>query len=409
MEDVSNFDFSPIVFSDKAKEKVQRVAFQKWADSSFRGTLEISTGSGKTFIGLMAIKYLRDTNSSMSIVIVVPKKDLMQMWINEIKTHLPYLSSEIGRIGDGHNEDDKKIRVCIVNSIRDRYLYTNLIICDEFHKYGSIENLKFLEKSEFKHILGLSATMERSDNKHHELYKYAPHIFSYSQKEAIEDKVLCPYDLVNVSVRLDQDEYREHARLCTSIAELFREFNYDFKAVQSTIRKGGEEGERAANLMALFGQRRTMLLHNTSKINRAIDIVHTEGKKCIVFCEYIKTAEDIAKGLKVPSAIYHSKMKSKGKEEMLEGFRSGKYQVMISVKSLDEGTNIPDCEMAIIVGGSKVHRQTIQRLGRILRTSEGKESAKIYQLYIPDSKDESWLSDRMEVLSENAREVKWSM
>ena len=115
----------------------------------------------------------------------------------------------------------------------------------------------------------------------------------------------------------------------------------------------------------------------------------------------------ILKDKEIPHVTYHSKLKKIEKNQMLEKFKNGSANIMLSVKSLDEGTNIPDCSVAIVMAGSSVKRQTIQRLGRILRTSEGKELASIYQLYIPGTKDYDWFITRNKEITTSAKNVRW--
>ena len=80
---------------------------------------------------------------------------------------------------------------------------------------------------------------------------------------------------------------------------------------------------------------------------------------------------------------------------------------MIAVKALGEGTNVPNCEIAIICAGSGVKRQMIQRLGRILRIHKGKSKAKVYQLYVNDTVDFRWLEKRNSMISKNANLIRW--
>ena len=71
-----------------------------------------------------------------------------------------------------------------------------------------------------------------------------------------------------------------------------------------------------------------------------------------------------------------------------------------------EGVDVPDCELGIILGGTKIKRQMIQRLGRILRNRPGK-MARMYQVYIDGTKDLEWLNKRSTELANAAAKVTW--
>jgi superfamily II DNA or RNA helicase len=131
-----------------------------------------------------------------------------------------------------------------------------------------------------------------------------------------------------------------------------------------------------------------------------------------LFCELIETAEFInnylqTKGIK--TGIYHSKMKRDERKDLLTQFKDDKIRIMIAVRCLDEGINVPDANVGIVIAGSSVSRQTIQRLGRILRPKEGKQ-ARYYQFYVPNTKDEDWLHKRNQTIlpmAENVIYEKW--
>ena len=345
----------------------------------------------------------------MKVLIVVPTISLLYQWKNEIQKSLNIKEETIGIIGDGkHNEKD--ITIAVVNSIRYEFLKAKLLIIDEMHRYGSTENFRFLQTGQFDKILGLTATVKRQDGAHKDLFKHAPLIFKFGQKEAIDSELLSKFVLINKKIVLNPEENASFTQADNFIKQNFKIFDNKFQEVQAGIYGGGPTAAIAADLMRAFNRRRKVLLHAKDKVNEACNIIETEKKKTIVFCEYIMTADTIVKQLKkrgISAAKYHSKMKNGEKAQMLEDFKSSAYTVMVAVKALDEGTNVPDCEMEIIVAGTGVTRQMVQRLGRGLRTSEGKGHVKVYQLYIADTQDEKWMRKRNVTLSKNASEVRW--
>lgn len=409
-------DFSPIVFKDKNKEMIQREAYNKWLENDCRGTIEIGTGIGKTLIGIMAIHQ----KIPCKVIIVVPKIDLQEQWIQEINDQLgdyKSIQSHIGKIGAGYKDIQKNVKICVINSIRGwEGLEADLLIMDEIHRVGSVENIKFLQKGKFKAIMGLSATVERPDGSHREILKHAPMVYKYSQKEAIENNLLTEFELVNVSIKLTPEEISKYNKLCSYITHNFPRFNNNFNTVQRiSVCSSGLDCMIACDLMRAFNTRKQLLLNAKNRIIKTVELIidikqQRNTAKILVFTEFISAIDNVSKMLKdkgISHVKYHSKLRKKDKDEMLSKFKNGEADIMLSVKSLDEGTNVPDCDTAIIMSGSSVKRQVIQRLGRILRTAEGKELASVYQLYIPDTKDYDWFMARHRVIVSNAKKVRW--
>src|SRR6185503_637290 len=77
----------------------------------------------------------------------------------------------------------------------------------------------------------------------------------------------------------------------------------------------------------------------------------------------------------------------------IEGFRSGETPVLVSSQVLDEGFDVPDAEVAIVVGGSSSARRHVQRIGRVLRPREGKR-ARVYELAVSDSTEVKYVERR---------------
>jgi len=408
-------DFKPITFKDKKKEKVQREAYDAWASNNYKGIIENATGTGKSRIATMAVQQHIDKN----IVIVVPKIDIMEQIYDELLTQL---NIKAGRIGGGHSTiDDRtaKIKICIINSIRETKFDADLLIMDECHRIPSPHNIRFLQNGQFKKILGLTATAVRQDGAHTTLFKYAPIVFKFPQSIAIEEGLLAGFDLVYIKTPLNYEERSLYNEVDSKARQLFSEhFSNDFNALQNATKNGyGVTRALARELMTLFSRRKS-IVHNTEKKVKCVgEIIKYESQddphtlpKTIVFCEFKKTLVLIVKDLKewgIDAVQYHSGMRDKRKKEMLEKFKSGECRVMVAVKSLDEGTDVPDAELAIITSGTSVKRQAIQRVGRVLRTYGEGKTAKVYVAYTNETKDEDWTSKATAELKNNAQNVSW--
>ena len=385
----------------------QQEAYEAWKANDGKGTIKSTTGAGKTQVALEAIHEVRGKT-----LIVVPTEHLQHQWKKELLGGGVVREEQIGLVGGGGSEFTKDITIAIVNSLRDKVLVRDLLVLDETHRHLSPENISFLKRGLFKYIIALSATPERLDLAHEELFKVAPIVYDYDSRQARDEGIICRYDVVNVGVELTEFEKGKYDTIQNFIDENFPNFNKDFETVRKAIGPSYRGGE-AAKLMKCFTWRRNLLLNAANKITAALEIVCMESaiewKKMIIFTEYIKTAEELKKRLgemKIDCGIYHSKMKLKERAKMLEEFKEGKFKIMITVKCLDEGINVPDAEVGIIVSGSKVERQAIQRLGRILRQRENKK-AKLYQIYVKDTKDQDWTVDRCSVFKGVADNISW--
>ena len=164
--------------------------------------------------------------------------------------------------------------------------------------------------------------------------------------------------------------------------------------------------------MRCIQKRKQLLGLAESKVAAVARIVLMEAQspdfKAIIFSEFIENAEHVRLQLEIVgfnAGIYHSGITRQQRVEVIDAFRTDKINVLISCKALEEGLNVPNANLGIIVGGSGVKRQIIQRLGRILRHLPGK-TARLYQVYVAGTQDEKWMVRRTAVVAREATSVK---
>ena len=396
--------------------KWQKEALVALEQHNYNGICECGTGVGKTVLGIEVIKRL-----PRNVLICVPTIHLQQQWKDELIKHEAAKLEDIGFVGGGEHDLTKRITIAVVNSLRSITLKKDLLVIDETHRALSEENFKFIQNGVYDHIVGLTATLDRQDGREDLILKLAHVVYSYEQKDAIEDGILSPYDVVNMNVFLTQEEQGlfEEAK---AIVDMYGPtFDYNIGTATGALR--GPFCKAAAEYLKAVGKRRRILSHAKNKAIAALDVVALEmdeatGElpKTIIFSEYIDTADDIVKmflekGIKV--AKYHSAMKNEGesvlkyKQRMIQEFKDDKFRIMVACKALDEGINVPDVSLGIIVAGTSVDRQFIQRLGRILRARPGKK-AKIYQFYIGGTTDEKWMRKRSKSAHDSADTIRYT-
>lgn len=374
----------------------QSEAYQKWELEGCNGIFLGCTGSGKTIAAMYCIQE-KDVNT----LIVVPTIALMNQWKDEIFEHL---GEEVGLIGN-NNKKISRITIAVVNSIRNIDLsYFDMIVLDEAHRYGSIENIRPILRNEFKYKLGITATLKRSDGQHRQLERLiGPVVCEYTTEHAVKQGVLSNFEIINVGVDLlplERDKYDKH----TSTIDL-NSFQGMFQAVYN---QGHPRWHEAVAAVRATTWRKSVISNAKNKMKALVEIVkENKDKKIIIFNETIKMAETERKLLKkegFESEIYHSKKKN---QESIEKFRNGEVNILISVKSLNEGLDVRDVDVGIRVAGTNQDRDTIQRLGRSLRVVEGKEVAKYYQIYCRDTVEKWQINKNTSVIRSAADKVTW--
>lgn len=145
-----------------------------------------------------------------------------------------------------------------------------------------------------------------------------------------------------------------------------------------------------------------MIIRFTSLLNIRKGIIHTSKSKfdalkwiiinenivnesILIFHERIEIANNIYKYLKENNftvGIYHTKLTSTQRLKNISDYRKGDINILVSCRALDEGLDVPESNIGIIVAGTSSVRQWIQRMGRILRKAPGKEYSKIYVVFV---------------------------
>ena len=385
---------SELDFKELTPRDWQLRAYQAWQDANHTGTVEAGTGSGKTYLGIMAVLQHGEPWG-----VIVPTEHLQHQWRDEIRSIIP--DADIGLVGGGHNERGHQITIAIVNSIRYEDFAPDNVVLDEAHRYASQENIKFLIHGSYKRVLALSATIEREDSRHKLLTNMYPVVYKLTQGDAIKEGYIAPYRVIHAGVQLTRGERVEYDTNDSSVRRAMKLFG-GFPAMRRAIRSGDS---RAADGMRAVTRRKSIVWNAENKVPAVHEVLMREKNgqlpKTIVFSQLKKTAAAVRKDLKkrgVEAAIYHSGLSSKDRQAMLADFKEGRVQVMVAVKALDEGVDVPDCEVAVILAGSSVKRQLIQRVGRVLRARPGKE-ARVYFIYAEGTKDIDWITKATEGLT----------
>lgn len=380
----------------------QTLALQAWRDNDRRGIFEHATGSGKTFTAILAIK--EHLESGDVVLVLVPSKLLLEQWNEELKRELPMCSILLAgagytswrlsnRLRDFSSSDrDLGPRIVLATmqtACSDTFRLKLsqgehlLVVADEVHEMGSCERSK-LFSIEAKARLGLSATPHRFGDPEG-TYK----VFNYFGKV-----LQPPFTLVDAikSGRLVKYEYFPHTvRLTASETDAWTEATEKIKREIARLSHGENAQATISDaIKMMLIQRSRIAKKAAAKIGLASEVLsknYEEGQRWLVYCEdqdQLSQVVDALKNVGLTVNQYHTAMCG-DPEASLEWFRilGG---ILVSIRCLDQGVDIPEISHALILASSQNPRQFIQRRGRVLRIAPGKFGATIHDaIVIPPS------------------------
>lgn len=351
----------------------QTEAIQAWAKATpenKKGVIVLPTGTGKTHVANLAIEH-----AQRPTLVVTPTIDLMNQWYDELSL---CFNTEVGLVGGGYFE----IKPLTVTTYDSAYLNMErlgnkfgLIIFDECHHlpgptYGLAATCAI---APFR--LGLTATPERADNAHGWLDHLIGPIVYRREITQLRGQYLADYSIETLYVNLTPEERQryEHAR------EVYREFlsstGIDMRQPNAWGRflvaaHRSPEGRQA---YLAYREQREIALAAPAKLRLLGRLLERHaGDRVLIFTHDNATVYTIAREFLVPVVTHQTKTKER--RDVLLKFNSGEYPIVATSRVLNEGVNVPEANVAIILSGSGSVREHVQRLGRILRKSGDKEA-----------------------------------
>ena len=377
--------------------KWQSEAFAKWVASNKKGIVEVATAGGKTRFALECLVAYLSEIEKPKVVIVTPTTALSDQWVLSLTDDANILLSDIN-IWPEEQNIRATYQIMVINTARRvlpeivRNFPNTFLIADECHRYASEENSHAFEEI-MHYTLGLTATAEREyDDGLNLILKPAlgEIIYEYSIIDARRDEIVAPFEMINVEIPLDEEEQKSYDKLSYQIAKAFKE----------------NELEKAK----ILSMRRSSISKNSiHRIPACVSLVQSlNDEKIVIFHESINRAEEIFQHLSelgLSVGIYHSEIPGPRRRENLRQFKKGILRIIIACRALDEGVDIPDANVAIVVASTSSVRQRVQRIGRVIRKHPSKEYASIYTFY-GSPKESTNLIDEMNRLNTIAP-TKW--
>ncbi len=366
----------------------QREAVAAWTAADKRGVIVLPTGSGKSYVAELAI-----LATQRSTLIVAPTLDLMLQWHDALQAAF---GIEVGLLGGGNHA----LADVTVTTYDSAYLQMDrlgarfgLLVFDECHHLPSPTYLSAAEASLAPYRLGLTATPDRADGREALLSdRVGPVVYSRSIGD-LAGEFLADYTVRRIEVSLTEAEaqrYREQR-------EVYRGFVRDHhifmggpdgwsRFIQLSSRS--PEGRRA---LQAYREQKAIATASSGKLEWLELLLRQHARdRALVFANDNDTVYAISRAFLLPALTHQTDLAER--KDILTRFRSGEYPAVVTSKVLNEGVNVPEANVAIVLSGSGSVREHVQRLGRILRR-HGDKRAVLYEV-ITTNTNEEHTSDR---------------
>lgn len=363
---------------DLTPRSYQREALEAWLRHYGKGVVVLPTGAGKTVIALLAAAHL-----GLRTIVVVPTIELVYQWHRALSNHLGYPKSEVGMIGGGKRtiRDLTVVTYDSASMPARRLDGFGLLIVDEVHHLPARAYRAISRKVNAPFRLGLSATPERTDGGHHSLPALiGPTVYRKSAASLARDEHIAEFTEKRIFVDLTPSEQMRYEQLMAEysffIASRRNQLGRPDQMFTEMIRRAAFD-PAARSALSAHHQARMIALNAEAKI-ASVESLLTKHltDRVIIFCEYNAMVDTLSEQLLLP-AITH-RTPAAERREILERFRDGRYTKLVTGRVLNEGVDVPDANVAIVVSGSSASREYIQRLGRVLRPKRNR--ALLYEL-----------------------------
>jgi superfamily II DNA or RNA helicase len=347
----------------------------------------LPTGAGKTAVAVRAIE-----RAGRSTLVIVPTLALLKQWYSVLSDSFGH-SVTVGLLGGGYHE----ITPLTVTTYDSAYIHAErygdrfaLVVYDEVHhlpaeKYAVIPKMLLAP-----YALGLTATPERPDSGHELLPELVGPVIYRRSPEDLAGTYLAPYDVVRIPIKLTAVERVAYAEADAVYRDFLQKHRLvvrtpedwqRFILVASTSHSGGREALLAARKrreIRASAERKGATLESLLK-------QHWQDRT-IVFTKSVEEVYTLSTRFLIPGITYETPARER--KEILDRFREGRYRAIIASDVLNEGVDVPEANVAVILAGSASHREYVQRLGRVLRPREGKR-ATLYELVTSDTGEEA--------------------
>lgn len=360
----------------------QREALGAWFGAGSRGQVIMPTGTGKTEVALAAME-----RTATSTLVVAPVRDLMYQWHRRILRGLGY---DAGILGDSR----RNLKPVTVTTYESAYIHMSeigdrfgLIVFDEEHHLPGTCRREAATLCTAEKRLGLTATPERSDGREVDLERLVGPVVYRQEIPEARGRTLADFSVVRVPVALTAEEQQRYDRAGLTVRAYMAERRKQKAGYgwRDLCAESGRDPE-ARKAQKAYYLRKSVEDRAEEKLRVLEDIFRLHSReKTIVFAGSNRMAMDVSLRFLVPTLLSHSRKKER--LAVLEGFAASRFPVVVANRVLDEGVDVPEAKVAVVIGGQASTRQAKQRLGRVLRKS-GRSRAVLYEVVCEDTREE---------------------
>jgi superfamily II DNA or RNA helicase len=390
---------------DRELYRWQVDALVSWLRCGRRGIVEAVTGSGKTDVAIAAIgDALR---RHRFVLVVVPSRVLMEQWCGRLADALP--GARIGRLGDSGTDRPATCDVLVAtrhSAAAHKPVPPNghggLLVADECHGLGGA-TLRRAMLPQYDERLGLTATLERTDDAVAELLipYFGGVCHRYGFEQAIADGVCAAPRVAFVGVDLSVGERREYVATEHQLVDARNHLRSrpgvpvepfgDFLAAVAHLaeRDAGADGRAARQYLDAFSKRREIVAQSSGKYELLGSLASAirDAQGALVFTETVRAANHAINRLDplVSIDLITGATARRQRREILDDLRVRRLDAVAAPRVLDEGVDVPDANLGIVMSASRTRRQMIQRMGRILRRKQPGVAARFVIMFAKDT------------------------
>jgi superfamily II DNA or RNA helicase len=412
--------FMPLTEDEDAKglelRWYQREAVDAWLHQKRQGILAMATGSGKTYTATACLCEIVDSGERLLAVIAVPEKHLVSQWVKSLKTvfsasdilqmlgmgkarALADLVSEVSvglrNVAIVVTTHETSSKESFLNEISRASNCTLAMVGDEAHAQGAPSRRTALGPI-YPARIGLSATpIRKYDEEGSDLLLeyYGGVAYDFDIEKALKtvdpetgETILAPYLYHPIFVGMSEEELDEYLKLTRSLSR--------------QLSRAGDPTERADLLTRIAALRAGVTKKAESKLDALgalLDDLGPDVSHCFIYCQDQEQLEWVRQVVEARHLLSQEFTGEQGttpdsdglteRDRILSSFASGRTQVLLAMKCLDQGVDVPEAEIGIMLASSQSEREFIQRRGRLLRRAEGKDHADIYDFIVAPSGD----------------------
>src|SRR6476646_2711324 len=382
-------------------------ALVSWLRCGRRGVIEAVTGSGKTDVAIAAAADA--LRRGRFVLVLVPSRVLMEQWFGRLQAALP--DARIGRLGDSGRDDPGSCDV-LVATRHSAVTYKpvpgargGLLIADECHGLGG-GILRRALLPQYDERLGLTATLERSDDAVTDLLLpyFGGICHRYGFEQAIADGVCAPPRVAFVGVPLSVEERAEYVATeqqlvnarhhLRQVRDMPLEPFGDFIAAVAPLAEGdaGPDGRAARDYLDAFSKRRQTVAQSSGKYELLGSLAPAirDADGALVFTETVRAANHAINRLDplVSIDLITGSTARGERREILDDLRVRRLDAVAAPRVLDEGIDVPDANLGIVMSASRTRRQMIQRMGRVLRRKRPGVAARLVIMFATDTTED---------------------